>query len=83
MLVRRLGFRVRFWLFRPGAAERVFPTAFLAAAVLFAIRTVFRVAAVCSEVAVRVSREDSWADSRVLAAYYRAVSKHLDSDGQA
>ena len=32
---------------------------------------------------MRVSREDSLGDSRVLVAYYRAVSKHLDSDAQA
>ena len=78
------------------AAELVVPTAFLVAAVLFAIRAVFRGAADCSEVAVRVSREDSLADSRaledywaveavvvsLLVAYFRAVSKHSDSDAQ-
>src|SRR5215469_11412949 len=67
------------------------------AAVLFAIRAVFRGAADCSEVAAWVSREDSLADSRVLmdywaveavvvsllVAYFRAVSKHSDSDAQA
>ena len=79
------------------AAELVVPTAFLVAAVLFAIRAVFRGAADCSEVAAQVSREDSLVDSRVLVdywaveavvvsllvAYFRAVSKHSDSDAQA
>jgi serine/threonine protein kinase len=79
------------------AAERVVPTAFLVAAVLSAIRAVFRGAADCSEVAARVSRGDSLAHSRVLVdywaveavvvslleVYFRAVSKHLDSDAQA
>ena len=79
------------------AAERVVPTVFLAAAVLLEIRAVFRRAADCSEVVARVSREVSLADSRVLVgywaaavvvvsllvAYFRAVSKHSDSDAQA
>src|SRR5215831_14138538 len=66
-------------------------------AVLLEIRAVFRRSADCSEVVARVSREVSLADSRVLVdywaveavvvsllvAYFRAVSKHSDSDAQA
>ena len=60
------------------AAERVVPAAFLVAAVLAAIRALFRVVADCLEVAGRVSREDSLADSPVLAGYWAS-----DSDAQA
>ena len=77
--------------------ELVVPAAFLVAEVWPAVRADSRVAADYLEVAGLVSRGDSLADSRVLvgywaaavvvvsllAAYFRAVSKHSDSDAQA
>ena len=77
--------------------ERVVPAIFLVAEVWAAVRANSRVAADYLEVAGLVSREDSLADSRVLVghwaaaevvvsllvAYFRAVSKHSDSDAQA
>jgi hypothetical protein len=77
--------------------ERVVLAAFLVAEVWPAVRADVRVAKDYLEVAGLVSREDSLADSRVLVgywaaavvvvsllvAYFRAVSKHSDSDAQA
>ena len=77
--------------------ELVVPAAFLVAEVWPAVRADSRVAADYLEVAGLVSREDSLADSRVpvgywaaatvalslLVAYFRPVSKHLESDAQA
>ena len=79
------------------AEELVVPAAFLVAEVWAAVRADSRVAPDYLEVAGLVSRGDSLADSRVLVgywaavmvvfsllvAYFRAVSKHPDSDAQA
>ena len=79
------------------AEEQVVLAGFLVAEVWLAVRAHVRVAADYLEVAGLVSREDSLADSRVpvgywaaatvalslLVAYFRPVSKHLESDAQA